>query len=67
MRNSQDVDLCVTGRIAFVRVHHGSGGDVDRTLTITRPDGHTHATVPPDVLTEHDEIDADRERRQPAA
>ena len=36
----------------------------DRTLTITRPDGHHHATTRPDILTEHDD---DRERRQPAA
>ena len=38
----------------------------DRTLTITRPDGHTHATVRPDITTEHDNDDDRERRRQPA-
>jgi hypothetical protein len=37
----------------------------DRTLTITRPDGHTHATVRPDILAEGD--DDDERRRRSAA
>ncbi len=41
----------------------------DRTLTITRPDGHIHASTRPDITAERDEHDDhDHERRrQPAA
>lgn len=38
----------------------------DRTLTITRHDGQTHATSRPDITTEH-ETPPDQHRRQPAA
>jgi hypothetical protein len=40
----------------------------DRTLTITQPDGTTHATTRPDLPTEHDQPPDERDHeRQPAA
>jgi hypothetical protein len=39
----------------------------ERTLTITRPDGQHHATTRPDILTERDEPDDDRERQRRTA